>query len=172
MAKLRKAISYRRIERPYTRRSKYKNKNYVKSAPVNKIVRYDMGALNKQFPIKFDLISMNNIQIRHNSIESARMSSLRHLEKTLGKTGFNMKIRIYPHHILRENPLATGAGADRMSTGMQKAYGKPIGLAAQVRVGQPVISVQVPEKQEETAKLALKRASYKLPCSFRIVKVK
>ena len=129
MAKLRRAVAYRRLERPYTRRSKYRKKNFVRATPVNKVVRYDMGNLSKEFPSKFDLISKNNVQIRHNAIEAARLTALRLLEKKLGKNAFNMRIRIYPHHVLRENPLASGAGADRMSTGMKMSFGKPIGVA-------------------------------------------
>ena len=48
--------------------------------------------------------------------------------------GYFFQLRIYPHHILRENPLAAGAGADRMSTGMKCAFGKPISVAARVKV--------------------------------------
>lgn len=170
MAKLRRAVAYRRLERPYTRKSRYKKKNYVRATPVSKIVRYDMGDLTKEFPLKYDLVSKSDIQIRHNAIESARLTAIRLLEKKLGKNGFNMRIKIYPHHILRENPLATGAGADRMSTGMKMSFGKPIGIAARVMKEQTIISLSVNPTNEKTAKLALKRASYKLPCSCRIEK--
>ena len=83
---------------------------------------------------------------------------------------YHLKINIYPHHILRENPLAAGAGADRMSTGMKMSFGKPIGLAAQVKKGQTLLSVNVDKENLEVAKQALKKASHKLPCSC-IVKV-
>ncbi|MBR9703247.1 50S ribosomal protein L16, partial [Candidatus Woesearchaeota archaeon] len=74
-----------------------------------------------------------------------------------------------PHHILRENPLASGAGADRMSTGMKMSFGKPIGLAAQVRKGKKIIEISVDPQNVATAKLALKRAASKFPCACRIV---
>ena len=115
------------------------------------------------------LKSKDSLQIRHNAIESARLSANRLLEKNLGKQGFCLRIRIYPHHILRENPLASGAGADRMSTGMKKSFGKPIGIAAQVHKGQVLFEASVDKEHFETAKMALKRASYKLPCSCMIV---
>ena len=73
-----------------------------------------------------------------------------------------------PHHILRENPLASGAGADRMSTGMAHSWGKPISLAARVHEGQDIMVLDVTKDMLENAKKALKRASYKLPCSCRI----
>jgi len=169
MAKLRKGVSYRRLERPYTRRSKFKGKAFIKASPHSKIVRYDMGNLQETFPVRLFLLACAAVQLRNDCIESARQTSNRLLELKVGKTLYNMKIRIYPHHILRENPLASGAGADRMSTGMARSFGKPIGSAARVREGQTILEVGVTPKHIETAKLALRRASYKLPCHCRIV---
>jgi len=75
-----------------------------------------------------------------------------------------MKIRIFPHHILRENPLATGAGADRMSTGMKKSFGKSIGIAAQVKANKILFTIKVNKNGIEVARKALKKAAHKLPC--------
>ena len=170
MAKLRKAVAYRRIERPYTRRSKFRAKNFVRSSPNNLVVKYDMGDLTRDFDTTFVLLSDADIQIRHNALEASRKSANRCLEKALGRKGFRFIIRAFPHHILRENPLASGAGADRMSTGMKMSFGKAIGLAAQVRKGKPILEVRVDAKDEAVARLALKRAASKYPCSCRIVK--
>ena len=164
MAKLRKGVSYRRLERPYTRKSKYKSLSYVRSTPTNKVVRFDMGNYVKKFPHKVLLVSKADIQLRNNEIESARMACIRLLEGTLGKNGFRFQVRVYPHHILRENPLAAGAGADRMSTGMQRSFGKCIGLAAQVKKGKTIFSVDVDKVNLDTAKRALKSASHKFAC--------
>ncbi len=169
MAKLRKAVSYRRIERPYTRKSKYKQLSYVRSTPVSKVVRYDMGDPMKNFAHRFHLLSKANIQIRHNAIESARVVCVRILEQKLGKNGFHFQIRIYPHHILRENPLAAGAGADRMSTGMQRSFGKCIGVAAQVKRGKEIFTIEVDKENADTAREALKSAGYKFACQTQIV---
>ncbi len=169
MARLRRANSYRRLERPYTRTSKYKKKAFVKVRPNINIVKYDLGNPKKQFPFQVQLIAKNNFQLRHNALESARQTSNRVLEKTLGKNSYHMKIRVFPHHILRENPLASGAGADRMSTGMKKAFGKPISAAARVKRGQVVMHVDVVKANIPTAKKALKRASCKFPYSWNIV---
>jgi len=169
MARLRKFAAYRCLERPYTRKSKYKQKSYVRATPVMNIVRFDMGNPRKNFPITLELHSKKGIQIRHNALESARQSSNKLLEGTLGKNAYHMKILVYPHHILRENPLASGAGADRMSTGMKMSFGKPIGNAAQVKEGQTIVRVGVSKQNLATAKTALKRFSNKLPCSTIIV---
>ena len=79
-----------------------------------------------------------------------------------------MRLKVYPHHILRENPLAAGAGADRFSTGMKASFGKPIGNAARVKKGQVLIELRVGKANIELARTALARATKKLPCSFKV----
>lgn len=172
MARLRKAVAYRRLERPYTRRSKYRALNYVRASPHNLIVKYGMGNFVKEFPMKLELISNADIQLRHNSIESARKSANKLLEMKCG-SNYKFTVRMFPHHILRENPLASGAGADRMSTGMSMAFGKPIGIAAQVKKGKAIMDIQCDEKDMQIAKDALKRAQNKFPmrCMIRVVKL-
>jgi len=168
MARIRKAVSYRRLERPYTRISKFKAKSYIRTTLNPKIVSFDMGNLRKKFPYKVMLKSKSDLQIRDNSLNSARETANRLLEKTLSVNGFHMKINLYPFHILRENPVATGAGADRFSTGMQKSFGKPIGQAARVKKGRTIATVSVNKANIELAKKALHRAASKLPCSCTI----
>jgi large subunit ribosomal protein L10e len=46
---------------------------------------------------------------------------------------------------------------------MRAAFGKPIGTAARVAVGQKLITVNVNREHLATAKKALRRASMKLP---------
>jgi len=169
MAKLRRANAYRRVERAYTRKSKYRSKSFVRASPNIKIVRYDMGNLTKDFPVTVQLLAGSTLQLRHNALESARLTSNRHLEGKLGKIGYKIKLRVYPHHILRENPLASGAGADRMSTGMKMSFGKPIGTAAQVKKNQVIMEVSVDEVNLPLAKAALNKAKNKFPCSCKIV---
>ncbi len=168
MARLRKFCAYRRLERPYTRKSKYRNLSYIRTRPNIKIVRFEGGNLKREFPTKVELVSNDPLQIRHNAIESARLTTNRYMEKKVGKQEFRISIRIYPHHVLRENPLASGAGADRMSTGMKKSFGKAIGRAAQVRAGQTLFCVFVESKNKDIAKKALKRASHKFPCKCSV----
>jgi len=168
MAKSRKAVAYRRLERPYTRISKFREKSFIRTSPSKKIIRFNMGNPRKKFEYCLELVSKKDIQIRDNSIESARQTSNRVLEKKLGTANFYFHIRPYPHHILRENPLAAGAGADRFSTGMSHSFGKPIGSAVRVKRGQTVMNLNVDKINLETAKEALKKAAKKMPCSFTI----
>jgi large subunit ribosomal protein L10e len=168
MAKLMKAVAWRRLERPYTRKSKFREKSYVRAMPQNRIVKFVMGDPTKKFPYKVLLKSKADIQLRHNALESARKSSNKLLEGKIGITGYHFKIRVYPHHALRNNPLAAGAGADRMSTGMARSFGKVVGLAARVKKGQTVFEVGVNKQHLQLARDAMVRAKNKLPCSCSI----
>lgn len=172
MARPRKFVAYRFLERPYTRYSKYKAKCYIRARPTCRLVRSDMGDDTKTFEYKVSLVAKSTLQIRDLAIESARQTSNRLMESKLMKSDYKYKVLIYPHHILRENPLAAGAGADRMSTGMAHSFGKPIGLAAQVKVGKAMFCVNVNEANVPLARLAMKRASYKIPCQCSIVVTK
>ncbi len=169
MAKLRKASAYRKVERPYTRKSKYRAKSFVRANPHNLVVKFDMGNPKKTFPHVVQLVCKEPVQIRHNALEAARKSANKLLETKLGKNAYHFKIKSYPHHVLRENPLASGAGADRMSTGMKMSFGKSIGLAAQVKKGQAILEVHCEEKDLPTAQLACKRANHKFACPTQIV---
>ncbi len=169
MAKLRKNSAYQNLERPYTRISKFAKKNYVRGGyPAIKITKFEMGDAKKKFDTTLLLTAGRTMNIRHNSLESARMTSNRLLEKKAGKE-YHLKVRVYPFHLLRENPLASGAGADRMSTGMKKSFGKVIGAAARVREGQPIFEVNVDKANLKLGQEALHKAAKKMPCSCKVV---
>lgn len=133
-----------------------------------KIVRFEMGNPNGKFDSIVRLTSKRSMNIRHNAFESARMTSNSLLEKNLGKA-YHLKIKVYPFHVLRENPLAAGAGADRMSTGMKKSFGKSIGSAARIKEGQTLMEVRINKENLSLARKALNRASKKFPCSCKII---
>jgi len=167
MAGLRKGHCYTPIKRAYTRKSKYKKYSFIKAVPVNRIVRYHMGDVKKKFTYQLHLVSKQAIQIRHNSIEATRQVVNRRLTKLLNKD-YYFNVRLYPHHVLRENKMLTGAGADRMQTGMQRAFGKAIGLAAQVKKNQEIFTIKVDKGSVDKAKVALKLSFPRLPGQFRI----
>lgn len=169
MATLRKFSCYRTLKRPYTRKSKYKRKSYIKGVPLSKVVRYTMGNPKKNYEYEVSLLSPYGIQVRHNALESARLTSNRRLEGGIGKSDYFFKIRVYPHHVLRENKMLVGAGADRMQTGMQLAFGKVVGIAAQLKKGQKIFSVYVSKDKIPTAKLAMEAANKRLPFKGHIL---
>jgi len=167
---IRPAKCYRTVHRANTRQSQRKpRKGYVKGVPRSKVVDFRAGE-QLPFPKIAYLISNNAVQIRDNSLESARVVVTQSLEKAFGKPqGYFFRLRPYPHHVIRENPQATGAGADRFQQGMRKSFGNPIGNAAQVRVGQILMEVWTDEANIKYAKNALNSARYKLPTTCRIV---
>jgi len=125
------AKMYRNIsKRAYTRRE------YMGGVPGSKIVQFEMGNLAQEFPTQVDLVVEEACQIRHSSLEAARISVNRRLMKDVGRANFHFKVRVFPHHVLRENKQATGAGADRVSEGMRLAFGKAVGTAARVNPNQ------------------------------------
>jgi large subunit ribosomal protein L10e len=154
---------YRRHERPYTRRK------YMGGVPGSKVVHYDMGNLQEDFPIQLTLVIREPCQIRHTALEAARVAANRYLLKQVGRTGFHLKLRVYPHHVIRENKQATGAGADRVSSGMRLAFGKAVGTAAQLDAGQKLFTVGITPEFLNDAKEALTRAGHKLPSPIQIV---
>ena len=54
MAKLRKFVAYRRLERPYTRVSKYRKKSYVRANPNVIVVKFDMGNAAATYDYRVD----------------------------------------------------------------------------------------------------------------------
>jgi len=147
----------------------YVRREYMGGVPGSKITIFDMGNPSVDFPVSLSLVAKESCQVRHNALEAARIFANRYLVKGVGRKNFYLKIRLYPHHVLRENKLATGAGADRVSSGMRHAFGRAVGTAARVKRGQKMLTVAVEEDNVDQAKEALRRASYKLPTPCKIV---
>jgi len=158
-----RAKNYREVKgQSYTR------KEYIRGSPPPKINKFTMGDTKATFSFQARLIAGEEAQIRHNALEAARVASNRVLLNKLGNA-YVLRILTYPHTILRENKMIFGAHADRLQDGMRKAFGKPVGAAARVKVGQPIIEVGVNENAIEVAKEALKLGQDKLPIPCRIV---
>jgi len=165
---LRPGRTTKRLERPWTRVSKRKpRKSYVVGVPYPRIHVFEMGNPSKKFDTHLWLISDHSVQIRDNALEAARIVSNKFLEKKLPDNYF-LKVLVFPHHVLREHSMATGAGADRFSSGMRKAFGKPSGRAARIMIGQSIMSLKIDKKNLDVGRLALKRASKKLPIHCKI----
>jgi large subunit ribosomal protein L10e len=152
------AKMYREVaKKAYTRRE------YMGGVPGSKIVQFEMGNLSQEFPTEVDLIVEEACQIRHSALEAARITANRRLMKDVGRSNFHFKVRVFPHHVLRENKQATGAGADRVSEGMRLAFGKAVGTAARVTPGQKILTVYSTPQYLEKIKDALRHAGHKLP---------
>jgi len=159
-----KARNFKEIKgMPYSRRE------FMGGVPGSKITKFTMGETTKDFDYSVELVNLENAQIRSNALEAARIAANRMLELKLGREGYIMKVVPYPHVVLREHKRVNVAQADRFQEGMKKAYGKPVGIAARVLRGKPIIVAGVSESGVEAAKEALKRAAAKFPVQSRII---
>jgi large subunit ribosomal protein L10e len=174
MASLRKANAYsKRKVTPFTRVSKKKQKSYIKVVPPQKIVKFSMGdgkanAAGK-FPHVLRIISTENVQIRHNALEACRQFINKQLDKE-APGQYLFRVVPYPHHIQRENKMLTGAGADRMQTGMQLSFGKSVGKSAILKPGTDLfyIAVATP-KAVASARHIFKQVKSKLPGRTKVL---
>lgn len=158
-----KARNFRKIKAmAYTRRK------YMRGIPGSRIVKFTMGNTAKAFDYTVELVNLKAGQIRHNAFEAARIAANRLLELKLGRDNYKLKIIPFPHHVLREHKRLNVAQADRFQEGMARAYGKPVGTAARVRRGKPIMTAEVQKGSIDVAKEALKRASDKFPVPCRI----
>jgi len=171
---LRKASAYsKKKARPFTRNSRKAGKAYIKTVPVSKIAKYN-GGNQKDFesgkhPYQIKLITEERVQIRDNALEAARMFVIKMLDA--GAIGqYYLMVKVHPHHMLRENKTAAGAGADRLSSGMKHSYGIVIGRAAMVNPGQEVFFISCAnEKSARVARDALQDIKSKLPGRSRVI---
>jgi large subunit ribosomal protein L10e len=146
----------------------YTRKEYMVGIPAARIVRFDDGDTSQKFSLKLTLLAQERCQIRHNALEAARIAATKYIASKAG-TNYYLKIRIYPHHILRENKQAVGAGADRISQGMRASFGTPVGSSARVQKNQKLITISTQKRYLEDAKEALRRAKMKLPTPCKVI---
>lgn len=171
---LRKASSYSlRKARPFTRTSRKKSKAYIKTVPVSKIAKLNMGNQKDsdqgKHPFVVKYVSEMNMQVRDNALEACRMFIHKVLEEQVPGQYF-LNVKVYPHHLLRENKTAAGAGADRISSGMKHSYGIVIGRAAMVKNGSDIFVISCAnDKAARCARKALQQISSKMPAKGRVV---
>ncbi|HYK93388.1 MAG TPA: 50S ribosomal protein L16 [Thermoplasmata archaeon] len=156
------ARMYRSIEgQVYTRQE------YMGGIPTCRVTQFDTGNLKEHFPITLSLEGEEAAQVRDIALEAARVSAVRVLEK-MAPAAYHLKVRRYPHQILREHKMAMGAGADRISDGMRRAFGKPVGHAVRSQIGEVIMTIYTTADHMEHAKEALRKASHKLPTPTRV----
>ena len=150
---------------PYTR------KEYIAGVPPPKIMKFEMGnrALLGEAEVKGELVALEAGNVRHNALEAARVIVNKSLAADLGEANFYFRVRVYPHHVLRENKMMAFAGADRLQDGMRLAFGKPVGTAARAYPGTVIMEVWARSGSEEKVKEALRKGASKLPIPCKVV---
>lgn len=153
----------------YVRGQLTTRKEYMGGIPSSRITQFVQGNKVDKFPIMLSLVANEQCLIRHTSLESARIAGNRSMEKNVGTSNYRMKVRVYPHVVLRENKQATGAGADRVSQGMRAAYGKIVSIAAHVERNQTIMDIETSPQFLKESKEALRKAGMKLPSPCHVI---
>jgi len=155
----------------WTRFSRNPTKSYIKTLPHADLHQFRMGFIKKDYDLVAHFVSDQAVIIRDNAIESARQSSNKHLEKTINGSYYFI-VRVFPHHVIRENKMIAGAGADRLQKGMRRSFGRPTDRAARLAVGTELFTVYTYSKYSDHIKLAFDRARRKLSGTYTTVLVK
>ena len=152
----------------WTRFSRSKpRKSYIKSMPHRDLNTFRTGTKNDKYDAVIDLVSSGDITLRDNALESARQTLNKHLE-TAFPGNYYLVVRAYPHHIIRENKMIAGAGADRLQKGMRQSFGIPTDRAARLKAGSSVFTVYTFKQNLNFVKSALTRCKRKLSGSYTV----
>merc|ERR1711975_114105 len=148
-----------------------KNKPYPKSrfnrgVPDPKLRIYDVGkkkAPYNRFSSCVHLVCYEKEQITSEALEASRIACNKYMTVNCGKENYHMRIRVHPWHVVRINKMLSCAGADRLQSGMRRAFGKAYGKACRVKIGQPIISIRTHKNKVQFVLNALRRARMKFP---------
>ena len=152
----------------WTRYSRSKpKKSFIKAMPHQDLQQFRMGIAKKDYELTLDLQAQEDVIIRDNAIESARQSANKLLEKAI-PNNYYLIVRIFPHHVIRENKMIAGAGADRLQKGMRQSFGRPTDKAARVYSGKALFTISTYKQNEPLIRQALERAKRKLSGRFKI----
>ena len=134
-----------------------------------KISRFKLGAGEYDFGMR--VVPQESCYLKQEALEAARVVVNSLLEKKLGENAYILHVKIYPHIVTREHRLLGQAGADRISQGMVRAFGKPTGRKAKLAKGQTIMEVFAKHENENVVKTALTAGLYKLPikCSLEVI---
>ena len=153
----------------YVRGKPSTRREYMGGVPLSRITQFVLGNKTEKFPVRISLTSLEKCMVRHNALESARITVNRAMEKKVGTQNYRIEIRVYPHVVLRENKQATGAGADRVSQGMRASFGKIVSTAAVLKQDQIVMLIETTEEYVEESKKALRKAGMKIPSPCKVI---
>lgn len=145
----------------------YVRTEYISGAPGVK-VRFKVGGGTK-YDFIVRVVSKQGAIIKQESIEAARAAINNRLQKTVGEGNYSLIVKTYPHVVIREHKMLTGAGADRLSEGMRRAFGKPTTRGAKVSKNQEIFEIRAFKKDWPSIEEAIKIGLYKLPVEVKIV---
>lgn len=147
---------------PYTR------VEYIHGVPPLRIAKFVMGTDAPDYDLIARMRAKERVLVRQEALEAARVTAGKALARAVGEKNYCLVIKKFPHHIIREHRFMTGAGADRISEGMRRAYGKPISRAAIVEAGDTIIEVKSYSRYLPQVLSALRTAAKKIPKGARV----
>ncbi len=145
-------------------------KSYIKAMPHQTLQQFRMGIAKDDYDLTINLRAEDDVIIRDNTIESARQTANKLLEKSI-PSSYYLVVRIFPHHVLRENKMIAGAGADRLQKGMRQSFGRPTHKAARIYAGKALFTIRTYKQHEGLIRTAFGRAKRKLSGNFKIIQV-
>ncbi len=144
-------------------------KSYIKAMPHADLHQFRMGTNKEDYDLIVHLVNEEPIVLRDNALEACRRTLNKYLEKHLAGNYYLM-VRVYPHHIIRENKMISGAGADRLQKGMRRAFGRPTDRAARIkRPGTAVFTIYTYAQNMHHVKKAFERGKRKLSGHYKLV---
>jgi ribosomal protein L10e len=144
--------------------------SYVRGVPDSKVRVFKMGAMKPaDAEIQMDLVATGGYQMRDNALEASRVMANKVFEKKTMPDQYQFNVRLFPHQCLREHSMLSGAGADRLSAGMRKPFGRPTGRAIVTKKGTVVMTLYTKKANEAIGKEGLRRAASKLPGACAII---
>jgi len=144
----------------------YTRREYVHGTPSPKISIFEMGDPKGDYNAEVRLRAARAGNISDRSLEALRIHVNRALSSELSK--FHYKINLYPHSIVRGKKWLAFAGADRVSSGMRRAFGKPSGRAVKVKKNQVIAIIRVDKNDVDYVKKVLKSVVPKLATTCTI----
>merc|ERR1712071_451516 len=144
----------------------------LRGVPDSKVAIFDIGARGAStdtFPLCVHLVCGEKQQLSSECLEAGRIVINKYIVKVAGKDSFHMRVRCHPFHVIRMNKMLSCAGADRLSSGMRRSFGKPMQIAARVKIGQIIYSIRSKPGNKAEIFEALRRASYKFAGRQHIV---
>jgi large subunit ribosomal protein L10e len=135
--------------------------------PHRDLNTFRTGVKKEDYDATIDLVSVKDMIVRDNSIESARQTLNKRLEKGLPGI-YYLIVRTYPHHVIRENKMIAGAGADRLQKGMRQSFGRPTDRAARIMEGTSVFTVLTYKQNVPLVSDAMMRCKKKLCGTYKV----
>jgi large subunit ribosomal protein L10e len=157
------------------KRSRSHRREFVRGGADSKIRIFEFGNKSvsiNDFEVKIGLMIMHSRRLSHFTLEAIRIAINRRVSETLGKNDYHVRLRAHPHDTYREHAMMAFAGADRLSTGMRNAFGRPVGKCARIKAGEIVIEIGCLLKDVPLIKKAFEVAGSKICSRTRVVMLK